>query len=77
MKLPDLQNAVRALAVVAESEAPFVSCYADLEGDPRKTRAELSDRVLTIRASLEPDQRVESQTRSVADHGLPQLTTGT
>ena len=59
MKLPDLQNAVRALAVVAESEAPFVSCYADLEGDPRKTRAELSDRVLTIRASLEPDQRVE------------------
>lgn len=59
MGLLDLQSAVRALAGVAESEAPFVSCYANLEGDPRKTRAELSDRVLTVRASLEPDRRVD------------------
>jgi hypothetical protein len=59
MRLRDLQNTVRALAVVAESEAPFVSCYTSLEGDPRIARAELSDRLLTVRASLEPDQRVE------------------
>ena len=59
MRLRDLQNTVRALAVVAESESPFVSCYTSLEGDPRIARAELSDRLLTVRASLDRDQRVD------------------
>ena len=59
MRLQDLQNTVRALAVVEESESPFVSCYTNLESDPRIARAELSDRLLTVRASVEPDQRVD------------------
>ena len=59
MKLQDLQDAVRALAVIAETDAPFVTCYADLEGDPRGHRQALGDRLLTIRPCLAPAQRVD------------------
>ena len=59
MKLSDLQDAVRALAVIAETDSPFITCYADLEGDPRRLREDLGDRLLTIRACLAPAQRVD------------------
>lgn len=59
MKLQELQDAIRELAVIAETDAPFVSCYADLEGDPRGHRAALSDRLLAIRPSLAPTERVD------------------
>ena len=59
MKFEELQDAVRALAVITETDAPFVSCYADLEGHPRGHQSAIRDRLLAIRPSLAPAQSVD------------------
>ena len=59
MKLQEIQNAIRELAVITETDAPFVTCYADLEGDPRAHRRVLGDRLFAIRPCLPPAQSAD------------------
>jgi protein required for attachment to host cells len=58
VKLKDLQNAVRVLAVLDETEAPFISCYLNREAGESSFRAALDQRIGELRRSLRGEARL-------------------
>ena len=57
--LDDLRRQIEVLACVEETEAPFVSCYLNLEqGEAGYTKA-LEDRALVLRTALDGDARAD------------------
>ena len=52
MKLEKLREEIRAVAVIDETDAPVLSCYANLEAGQRSYRLILDERIRTLRGCL-------------------------
>ena len=59
MELKDLQEHIRTLATVEETESPMISCYLDLRNGPLGYRNEMETRVQLLRRSLPVRSAVE------------------
>jgi hypothetical protein len=57
MRLGHLQRTLRTLVSVEPTEAPVISCYANVEGDRRRCRDALDARARVVRASLDGRKR--------------------
>lgn len=57
--LDELRRHVSVLACVDETEAPFVSCYLNLEQGEAGYRKALDDRALAMRSTLEGDAKAD------------------
>ena len=57
--LEELRRHIAVLASVEETEAPFVSCYLNLEQDAASYRKVLANRALALRYSLEDGARAD------------------
>lgn len=52
MELKELQEHIRRLATVDETDAPVISCYLDVGNGPASYRVELDDRLEILRRTL-------------------------
>ena len=57
--LDELRRQIGALACIDETEAPFVSCYLNLEQGEAGYREALEDRASVLRATLDGDARAD------------------
>lgn len=57
--LDELRRHITALACVDETEAPFLSCYLNLEQGEAGYRKALQDRALAMRSTLEDEARAD------------------
>lgn len=57
--LDELRRQIAVLACVDETEAPFVSCYLNLEQGEDSYRKALEDRALAMRSTLEGDAKAD------------------
>lgn len=57
--LDELRRHITALACVDETEAPFLSCYLNLEQGEGGYRKALQDRALAMRSTLEDEARAD------------------
>ena len=57
--LDDLRRHIGLLACIDETEAPFVSCYLNLEQGETGYRMALKDRAFALRATLDNDARAD------------------
>ena len=57
--LDELRRQIAVLACVDETEAPFVSCYLNLELGEESYRKALEERTLAMRSTLEGDERAD------------------
>ena len=57
--LDELRRHIAALACVDETEAPFLSCYLNLEQGEAGYRKALQDRALAMRSTLEDETRAD------------------
>ncbi len=57
--LDELRRNIAVLACIDESEAPFVSCYLNLEQGASRYRKALENRVSALRATLDGDARAD------------------
>ena len=57
--LDELRGHIAVLACIDETDAPFVSCYLNLEQGEAGYRKVLEDRALTLRSTLEDEARAD------------------
>lgn len=68
--LEELRRHIAVLACVDQTEAPFVSCYLNLELGEESYRKALEERMLAVRGTLEGDQKADFDTTmgQIADY---------